>query len=206
MAFFDELGKKVSKVGRNTIQKTKDYTDVTRLNAQIAEEEKKINNCYYQIGKLYISLHGADYEEQFTGMVRLLCEGDSKIKELRQQIMDIKGLCRCEKCGAEVPVGNAFCNLCGNKMPVQFDESKMRCESCGQLVEKGTRFCVHCGKPLSVLVAPTQPASEIAPAEETEPVEPEEIPVAPVCKPCCTVCGAEMAEGSNFCTQCGAQR
>ena len=57
MAFFDNLSKKVSEAGQKTIQKTKELADTSRLNAMIADEEKAINNAYYQIGKLYVSLH-----------------------------------------------------------------------------------------------------------------------------------------------------
>lgn len=52
MAFFDDLGKKLSQAGQTAVQKTKEITDIARINGLISDEEKKVNNNYYQIGKI----------------------------------------------------------------------------------------------------------------------------------------------------------
>lgn len=41
MAFFDEIGKKISQTGQGVVQKTKDMADVAKLNSLISEEEEK---------------------------------------------------------------------------------------------------------------------------------------------------------------------
>ena len=41
MAFFEDLGKKLSGVGQSAVQKTQNATDSIRLNNQINEEERK---------------------------------------------------------------------------------------------------------------------------------------------------------------------
>ena len=41
MAFFDDLGKKISQAGQNAVQKTKEMTDIARINGMISDEEKK---------------------------------------------------------------------------------------------------------------------------------------------------------------------
>ena len=43
MAFFDELGKKISVTGQNVMQKAKGMADITSLKSQINEEQKKID-------------------------------------------------------------------------------------------------------------------------------------------------------------------
>ena len=49
MAFFEDLGKKLSGVGQSAVQKTQNATDSIRLNNQINEEERKINAAYLNI-------------------------------------------------------------------------------------------------------------------------------------------------------------
>ena len=44
MAFFDELGKKISVTGQNVMQKAKGMADITSLKSQINEEQKKLIN------------------------------------------------------------------------------------------------------------------------------------------------------------------
>ena len=56
--------------------------DVARLNSAVSEEEKKINNSYYQIGKLYVALHPQDYEADFAALVGSIVSSQSKIQTI----------------------------------------------------------------------------------------------------------------------------
>lgn len=101
MGFFDGLGKKVVDAG----QKTKGMSDVVCINYLIAQEENKINNMYYKIGKLYASIHSNDCEEEFLEMINTIAELEQNIWNYRDQIQNIKGVQCCEKCGADIPKG-----------------------------------------------------------------------------------------------------
>ncbi len=118
MAFFDDLGKKISKAGQSAVQKTKELADIAKLNSSISDEERRIDDSYREIGKLYDSLRGSDPEVDFAPLIASVRESEEKIKEFRQQIKDIKGVVCCEKCGAEVSSNAAFCSACGAPMPV----------------------------------------------------------------------------------------
>ena len=50
MAFFDELGKKISVTGQNVMQKAKGMADITSLKSQINEEQKKIDKYCQSLG------------------------------------------------------------------------------------------------------------------------------------------------------------
>jgi hypothetical protein len=155
MAFWDNLSQKASETTVKAMQKAKEMSDIAKLNSMISEEETKINNTYYQIGKLYVAMHSHDYEEEFAGMITTIGEADEKIKSYKQQVQDIKGVACCEQCGAEVQAGVAFCSSCGAPMPkVQQTntEDLVRCEGCGAMVKKEARFCTSCGKPMVQLV------------------------------------------------------
>lgn len=116
--FFDDLGRKISQAGQSAVQKTKEMTDIVKLNSSIADEEKKIRNSYAEIGKLYVSLHGEEHEPDFDELMADVHEAEEKINDYRKQIGNIKGIVKCEKCGADVPANSSYCNSCGAAMPV----------------------------------------------------------------------------------------
>lgn len=194
MALFESLGRKVSETATKATLKAHELSEIAKINALISEEEKKINATYHQIGKLYVSIHGSDGEESFSGMVDAVLEGEQKINAYRKQIQDIKGVQHCEKCGAEVVKGAAFCNACGapvpkaeNSLPNDF----IKCESCGTMLKRDMRFCTSCGKPVVLPTTQDVPASDAV--EE------------PLTKSTCPSCGAETKDDMAFCTECGAK-
>lgn len=193
MAFFDKLSKTVTEASQKTIAKTKELADTSRLNSMISDEEKIITNQYFQIGKLYVSLHKEDYEEIFAGMIGTIAEAEAKITDYKKQIQDIKGVQRCEKCGAEVANGAAFCSACGATMPkiqATVATNVVKCENCGAEVKKSMRFCTSCGKPMETIsVAPV--AKEVTAEVAREKV--------------CSNCGAKIEDGVAFCTECGTK-
>ncbi len=155
MAFFDDLGKKLTQAGQGAVAKGKEIADVAKLNSQVSDEEKKMNNAYQEIGKKYVELHRSEADPEFAGLITSIDEADARIKELKGQIADIKGVVKCPKCGADVPKGAAFCGSCGgaisgadanaaNPEP----SSTAKCPSCGAQLKPGAAFCGECGMKL----------------------------------------------------------
>ncbi len=199
MGFFDDFGKKVTDAGQKAVQKTQELSEVARVNSLISQNENKINNVYYQIGKLFVSIYKDDCNPEFAGMVATVDELERQNITYRKQIQDIKGIQHCEKCGAEVPKGVAFCSSCGAAMPnvdkqAAYDDC-VRCSSCGAMVKKGMRFCTACGQAIAQPVANSgETSSELTKEALVETTEIE-----------CTKCGAKVAGDSVFCTECGAK-
>lgn len=153
MAFFDDFGKKISQASQSTLQKTKDMADVAKINMQISDEEKRINDACFQIGRMYMELHESDGEDAFQELVQSVLAARDKIKTYQAQIQEIKGVLRCPGCGAEGGKDAQFCPACGNRMPEtekeenvpQETEEEKKCSNCGAVLGKEVSFCPECG-------------------------------------------------------------
>lgn len=153
MSFWENLGQKATETTGKAVQKAKELSELAKLNSMVSEEEKKINSSYGQIGRIYVSMHRADYEAEFAGLIASISEGEQKIEEWRRQIQDIKGVKRCANCGAEVPADAAFCSACGApqtapQAPVESTADTV-CPSCGAKQAADAMFCTECGAKLS---------------------------------------------------------
>lgn len=208
MAFFDDLGKKISQGSQSAVQKTKDMVEIAKLNSLISNEEKQWNNYCFQIGKLYVKIHRDQYEEAFASLMDALKKTEDKIVNYRKQVADLKGIIRCSKCGAEVPNTASFCNACGAPVakpaptPVQnppVDTTLIMCSSCGSALDKNTRFCTTCGAPVGNAMPQVTP--EQMPAQQVAEPTPEQPAVRQ-----CTNCGAPVPSDLQFCTMCGVQQ
>ena len=116
MAFFDNLTKKVSEATQTVAQKGKDLAEITKLNIAISDEERKIDELYKEIGKIFVEHIGDSADGEFADKIRGIKSAQARIAECKQQIKDIKGIEVCTKCGAELPADALFCNACGAKV------------------------------------------------------------------------------------------
>ena len=234
MGFFDDLGKKVTDVSQRAVQKTQEMSEISRINSSIAQNENVINGIYYQIGKLYVDIHGNDAEEPFADMVKTAIELAQQNDAYREKIQDVRGLQRCPKCGAEVSKEFAFCNFCGAPMPIKAINKAaadaVQCPRCGTAVEKGTRFCTYCGQemPSPETQMPSY-AAEMPSAETQMPesaaemssfdaqvssrdaqIPPTDAQSSPVDaaenkERRCPQCGAVIYDDAAFCAACGSK-
>lgn len=151
MAFWDNFEKKATDATANVVSKVKGVSDITRLNSMVSEEENRIREIYFKIGQTYVALHGRDNEAGFADLLNALKASQLKIEQCKQEIMDIRGVQKCERCGAEVAAGAAFCMTCGAQIPKIQPKpavnSGRRCKKCGATVAPNARFCTSCGTP-----------------------------------------------------------
>ena len=209
MAFWSDLGKKISDTTQSVVEKTKTSTDIMRLNGLISDEERNVQRIYAEIGRKYMELHGADGDPDFAGLMQEYQTSKAKMEEYRSQIRRNKHLLICAGCGAEIPETVLYCTRCGAENPVGkrlAEEQRQReeaeraareadlqaaavpqtepqpefCARCGQPRTAGAMFCTFCGAQfVPPVAAAPAPVAPEAPAPESPAPEAAPAPVAP---------------------------
>lgn len=116
MAFFEELGKRLTDAGQGVAQHTKNFTDIARLNSAISEKERRIGQLYANIGQAYYERHQNDPSAEALQQIEEINALMEDIIRCQEEVKQIKGVVRCPRCGAEVALNSAFCNSCGAKL------------------------------------------------------------------------------------------
>lgn len=160
MGFLEDLGRKVTDAGQKAAQKTRELSDITRLELQVKREEGRRNQIYDRIGRLYVELHMEDFEEAFAEMIGEIREAEENIRSCKQQIEDAKNAAaarstedanarRCPNCGAAIPDDRRFCTACGSPLPRPSEPSDtgetVFCTNCGAKLASDAAFCEKCG-------------------------------------------------------------
>lgn len=151
MAFFDEIGRKVSAGGQQAVKQGKALAEIARLNAQISDLEKSISQRYLELGKMYYEAHKEDDNAEQKELIETINGAFATVRQCKEQIIRLKGTAQCPKCGAEIVGGAAFCSVCGEKIPARNEaraEEVVYCKNCGKAMQKGQKFCTGCGQPL----------------------------------------------------------
>lgn len=152
MDFFDDINKVIENAGNTAKQKTKDLTDVAKMNASIKTEEKRLQEIYQKIGEIYVKKYYAETEQLFQELVDQAREAENNIEAYTTKIQEIKKVDTCPNCGNEIPADAVFCMRCGTRLipesRVEKAEEEKKCKSCGRLLEDGVMFCTYCGTPV----------------------------------------------------------
>ena len=150
MTFFEQLGKRLTDAGQNVAQQTQNLADVTRFNNAISEKNKKISQLFLAMGQSYYERHKDDNTAEEPERIAEINALYAELFENREKIKKIKGVVKCENCGADVPLSASFCNACGTKVnSVETTKKSTKegqlCPACHAVVEKDNLFCNHCG-------------------------------------------------------------
>lgn len=148
MAFFDDLGRKIVRVGNDVYGKTKDVTDIVKINSLISEQQKVLNQYFSILGKKY-------YDSMNTENV--ICPDDlelfekitksiNSIHDWQEKIKFLKGIEKCPICNSDIISGSQFCSHCGARLEQELnDENLNKCPNCDVDIEDDSVFCTNCG-------------------------------------------------------------
>lgn len=150
MAFFDKMKQAFEETSQTARQKTKDLSSVTRLNAQISDAERKINDLYYKLGFEVYKAYRENPLEAGAVQIGEINYLHKVIADCKAQIATINQASLCPGCGAKIGKNMAFCGSCGYKLPVvEVEEpakpAKPACPNCGTEITEESAFCSNCG-------------------------------------------------------------
>ncbi len=153
MGFFDDITKKLTMVGQEAANQTKNFAEKTRLNAKLSDEEKQINSIFQLIGRNYYEANKDNPNADFADQMMSVKDAYVRIDALKEQLRTVSGVRMCPNCGAEVALGSMFCNSCGTQMPAEAPTAQVApggnvCPQCGNAVAYGAAFCNLCGTKL----------------------------------------------------------
>ncbi|WP_434309976.1 zinc-ribbon domain-containing protein [Hominifimenecus sp. rT4P-3] len=113
---WDQIGQKITGLGRDVSDKVKETAEVARLRQRIRAEEEKLAGAYQAIGKLYYEKHDGEICEEYIPYFEHVGEACAAIEEFQGQLNELKKRKICPECGAAVEETSAFCSHCGHKM------------------------------------------------------------------------------------------
>ena len=192
-----------------------DNAAASHIKQLIAAETDKIGKRYLSIGKKYVQLHAADYEEEFAEDLEAIVLSQKKLSDYSLQMQIATGVVVCTNCQNHAPKGSVFCNMCGTRLPViNYDEYET-CENCGILMKKELDTCPGCGirkQDITELLLHCPHCKEYVSinnrfcpvcGKSLERNEPVEKPASHICPN--PSCGAVMSPEMLFCTECGTK-
>lgn len=118
---FEDLGRKVKKFSRSTMEEVQKMNEVRQLNGKVNEAQKQIRSLYSEMGKKLYEQYKEEALVGFEAEIHAISDKFVRIEELKEQIRQVKGVVLCPCCNMEVSATERFCSNCGNKMPEVFE-------------------------------------------------------------------------------------
>lgn len=113
---FKKIGDTITETGKTVGEKTKQVSSVAKFNAKIISSEHSISDNYTILGKYYYDTYKDNPAEEVAETVNSITASLETIADMKSQILAIKGMVRCQDCGAECPFEDTFCGKCGAKL------------------------------------------------------------------------------------------
>ena len=146
MAFLNDISRKATEVAAKTVLKTQEAAETVRLNNQVYELEKILEESYKNLGKRYVEIHMYECEDELSELVNRIIIVNNQLINLQKKLQEIRSSLLCPNCGAQITPGISFCSSCGFRIPSNADLTEyIFCEKCGAKNKKGTKFCTSCG-------------------------------------------------------------
>lgn len=144
MAFFKDLGKKITEGVQDASEKASELLEVTKLNAEISKEKGAIDEAKKQLGEKIFAMYKAgeslpptlaDELNLIDSHLKNIAGIDAKIREVKGEpgaqqsdipatttptaataVPGVAAVKFCANCGAKLAEGTAFCGECGQKV------------------------------------------------------------------------------------------
>ena len=119
MSFFDNVISTSKNVVSNAGKKTDSAVKLSKLKIRETQINNDIRSRYEKLGELCYQAYKSgdknddELNEQLTGLDNCYNE----LEEISKQTDELKNMVTCSKCGAKHKDEDAFCSVCGAKLP-----------------------------------------------------------------------------------------
>lgn len=120
MDFFNKLSKKTTEVYQGAKEKTVKISEEIKLRNKVNDLKDKIETEYLEIGKaVYEKMKAGEdaSKEEITPKCEEISRLNDEISKIEVEILALKNIKKCVKCGAELEAGSEFCSKCGAEQP-----------------------------------------------------------------------------------------
>ena len=153
MSYFNEIKNKLAQTGQTAIQKTKTFSEESKINQEINELLDQNEELFARIGRIIFEKYAvANQDKEIGELIETLNANNNRLAEKYQKRRKLKGLELCLNCGMEVSADASFCPGCGSKIekvpiePVEEDPDQRTCPNCGNPLADNAKFCPKCGE------------------------------------------------------------
>lgn len=152
MAFFQDLGKKISTAASDASKKTSEMIEISKLNSSISAEKSSISEVQKKIGILVYDLYtsGEQLPEILIADLQVIAEKNQNITGFENKIAEIKAEAEKHKEEAAAAAANAQeqrqQDAADTAPPAETPATGARfCKGCGAPLEPNMLFCGSCG-------------------------------------------------------------
>lgn len=172
MAFWGELGQKITRGSKDALQKTRDMASVVSLNTDISDSRGRIRDLYEELGELVMqnAFTRADREE----LQKMIDSGTERTRTVElENWKDIFARI--------ISIRSEEEKIALNQQKVTVLRNETKCPGCGIKVAKGTLFCPQCGtkivwpEPIPEAGALEKPEKAVEPEKAVPDSEPEAV-------------------------------
>ena len=130
----------------------KELTEMDRVMENIAQVEGELQQKIFQLGHLYYENNKdkIDPQSEYFVLMDMINKLEQNRKGFYKNKLRLEGSMLCESCGAVIPYGSMYCNVCGKRADEKQEDdaagtSQSKCKKCGAVLSDGSLFCTACG-------------------------------------------------------------
>lgn len=113
MALLDNLEKTFGKVANVTVQKSKEVTQLAKLNTKLAGINRELDEMFASLGRAVYQARKDQPDSPYAQLFARIADKQAQAQALQGQLNEIRDVKVCTQCGTANPKESQFCSKCG---------------------------------------------------------------------------------------------